>query len=349
MGTRRRRVSVIRSRSKPVQWDDLRMEFISNCTADVIANAAKALIDGHLVAFPTETVYGLGADATNEKAVSRIYSVKGRPVGHPLIVHISSINKLEDWATDIPDYAIKLARAFWPGPMTLILPRKELAKNCITGGQNNVGLRVPAQPVALALLKKFEDMGGRGIAAPSANRFGAVSPTTAHAVNEELGAFFEPSDFILDGGPCLVGIESTIIDCTYVVPRILRPGTITKEMIEHIAGISLTSDYFDNQVRASGMSIAHYSPKAKVKIGWDAKPGEGFIALSSIKTPLGAVRLISPHNNEQYAQMLYEGLRKADQNKINKVVVVPAEGNGLALAINDRLKKSAEHKVISDI
>jgi len=139
MGTRRRRVSVIRSRSKPVKWDDLRMDFISKCTADTISNAAHALIDGHLVAFPTETVYGLGADATNEKAVSRIYSVKGRPSNHPLIVHISSINKLEDWATDIPDYAIKLARKFWPGPMTLILPRKEIAKDFITGGQNNVG------------------------------------------------------------------------------------------------------------------------------------------------------------------------------------------------------------------
>jgi L-threonylcarbamoyladenylate synthase len=300
------------------------------------------------VAFPTETVYGLGADATNEKAVSKIYSVKGRPVGHPLIVHISSINKLDRWATDIPEYAIKLAREFWPGPMTLILPRKNLAKDFITGGQDNVGLRVPDQPIALALLRKFEELGGQGVAAPSANRFGAVSPTTAHAVNEELGAFIEPSDLILDGGPCLVGIESTIIDCTDVAPRILRPGTITKEMIEHTAGISLTSDHFDNQTRTSGMSFSHYSPKAKVKIGWEAKPGEGFIALSSIKTPLGAIRLISPHNNEQFAQMLYEALRKADQNKINKVVVVLAEGNGLAIAINDRLKKSAEHKVISD-
>ena len=296
------------------------MEFISNCTAGTLSNAAQALIDGHLVAFPTETVYGLGADATNEKAVSRIYSVKGRPKDHPLIVHISSINKLDQWAKDIPDYAIKLAREFWPGPMTLILPRKNIAKDFITGSQNNVGLRVPNQPIALALLTKFEGLGGQGIAAPSANRFGAVSPTTACAVNEELGAFFQPSDLILDGGPCLVGIESTIIDCTNVVPRILRPGTITKEMMEDIVGISLTSECFDNQIRVSGMTIAHYSPMAKVKIGWDAKPGEGFIALSSIKTPPGAIRLISPHNNEQFAQMLYEGLRKADQNKIDKAL-----------------------------
>jgi L-threonylcarbamoyladenylate synthase len=325
------------------------MDFISKCTADTISNAARALIDGHLVAFPTETVYGLGADATNEKAVSRIYSVKGRPSDHPLIVHISSINKLDQWATDIPDYAIKLAREFWPGPMTLILPRSDLAKDFVTGGQNNVGLRVPDQPIALALLRKFDASGGQGIAAPSANRFGAVSPTSAEAVTDELGDFLGQGDLILNGGSCQIGIESTIIDCTDTGPRILRPGAVTEQMIEHIASISLTSDHLDKQVRVSGMSIVHYSPNAEVEIGWNAKPGEGFIALSNVKTPLGAIRLISPHNNEQLAQMLYEGLRKADQNRINKVVVVPAEGNGLAIAINDRLKKSAEHKLISDI
>ena len=172
------------------------MEMISNCTADAILNAAKALKDGHLVAFPTETVYGLGADATNEQAVSRIYSVKGRPTDHPLIVHISSIKKLGDWATYIPDYAIKLAREFWPGPMTLILPRTDLAKDYISGGQNNVGLRVPDQPISLALLKKFEELGGQGVAAPSANRFGAVSPTNAGAVEEELGTFLDNNDLM---------------------------------------------------------------------------------------------------------------------------------------------------------
>jgi tRNA threonylcarbamoyl adenosine modification protein (Sua5/YciO/YrdC/YwlC family) len=197
MGTRRRRVSGIYFISKRVKWDDSRMEFISNCTADAILNAAKALKDGHLVAFPTETVYGLGADATNAKAISRIYSVKGRPTDHPLIVHISSINKLADWATDLPDYAIKLAREFWPGPMTLILPRSEMAKDFITGGQNNVGLRVPDQPIALALLRMFEELGGKGVAAPSANKFGAVSPTTAEDVNEELAKFLTSNDLVL--------------------------------------------------------------------------------------------------------------------------------------------------------
>ena len=212
------------------------MEFISNCTADAISKAAKALKDGHLVAFPTETVYGLGADATNENAVSQVYAVKGRPTDHPLIVHISSINQISKWATDIPDYAIKLARDFWPGPMTLILKRSDLAKDFITGGQENIGLRVPNQPLALALLAEFESLGGQGVAAPSANRFGAVSPTTSLAVREELENYLGSNDLILDGGSCHIGIESTIINCTDIVPTILRPGAITNEMVEKSIG-----------------------------------------------------------------------------------------------------------------
>ena len=176
------------------------MELINNPTLDEIKKAAKALKDGHLVAFPTETVYGLGADATNEEAVSRIYSVKGRPKDHPLIVHISSINQLSNWARDIPECAIKLAKEFWPGPMTLILKRSDLAKDFITGGQDNVGLRIPNQPVALALLSEFESLGGLGIAAPSANRFGAVSPTSSNDVVDELGEYFQSEDLILNGG-----------------------------------------------------------------------------------------------------------------------------------------------------
>jgi L-threonylcarbamoyladenylate synthase len=341
MGTRRRRVSVIRSRSKPVKWDDLRMEFISNCTADAISNAAKALKDGHLVAFPTETVYGLGADATNEKAVARIYSVKGRPTNHPLIVHISSINKLEDWATDIPDYAIKLAREFWPGPMTLILPRKEIAKDFITGGQSNVGLRVPDQPIALALLKNFEELGGQGVAAPSANRFGAVSPTTAEAVNEELGGFFDQNDLVLDGGACLVGIESSIIDCTNISPKVLRPGVITKQMIERV--LEKRSEHCDgrSEIKASGLMESHYAPRALVSLNSFANLGEGFLALSRFHTPFGAIRLASPVSLEQYARVLYSALRSADQQGLKKVVIRPPEGDGLAEAIRDRIMKAA--------
>ena len=318
------------------------MEFISNCTADTISNAAKALIDGLLVAFPTETVYGLGADATNEKAVSRIYSVKGRPVGHPLIVHISSINKLDKWAKDIPEYAIKLAREFWPGPMTLILPRTDLAKDFITGEQNNVGLRVPAQPAALALLRKFEDLGGQGVAAPSANRFGAVSPTTAEAVGQELGNYLDSKDLVLDGGQCFVGIESTIIDCTGIVPKVLRPGAVTAEMVEQ--SLDKKGENIENktQIMAPGLLDSHYAPKAKISLDSIAEPGDGFLALSKIQTPAGVIRLASPNSLEQYARELYTSFRLADEMKLKRINVVVPEGSGLAIAIRDRINKASK-------
>ena len=317
------------------------MEFISKCTAETISNAAQALIDGHLVAFPTETVYGLGADATNEKAVSRIYTVKGRPTDHPLIVHISSINKLDQWATDIPDSAIKLARAFWPGPMTLILPKTDLAKSFITGVQNNVGLRVPDQPIALALLKKFEELGGQGIAAPSANKFGAVSPTTAQAVRDELGEYLISDDLVLDGGQCSVGIESTIVDCTGSAPRVLRPGAITVEMIEKVLDINAENNEGSSETKAPGLMGSHYAPKAMISLNSIAEPGEGFLALSEFQTPTGAIRLASPSTLEQYARDLYSALRSADQQGLKKVAVLLPEGVGLAAAIRDRLTKAA--------
>ena len=344
MGTRRRRVSVIYVISKPVKWDNLRMEFFSNCTADVISTAAKALIDGHLVAFPTETVYGLGADATNEKAVARIFSVKARPIDHPLIVHISSINKLEEWATDIPEYAIKLAEKFWPGPMTLILPRKKIAKDFITGAQNSVGLRVPAQSTALALLNRFEALGGSGVAAPSANRFGALSPTTAVAVVEELGDFFSSNDLILDGGPCLVGIESTIIDCTSDSPVILRPGAITQISIQNIIGAYFDTQSKSKSIRTSGMLKAHYSPRAKVRVNKTPNIGDGFIALSSIPTPPGALRLGTIETTEQFAHKIYELLRLGDAKGLETIsVILPTQGD-LAEALADRMIKAAAGK-----
>ena len=216
------------------------MTIISNCTALVLKDAATSLITGNLVAFPTETVYGLGADASNQQAIARIYDVKGRPTDHPLIVHISSINNLDKWAKDIPEYAVKLARTFWPGPMTLILPRTDLAKDFITGGQDNVGIRVPAHTIALSLLTEFEAQGGLGVAAPSANRFGKVSPTCADDVKAELFDYLNSNDLILDGGSSLVGVESTIIDCTNATPKILRPGAITAAMINDLLGIQLS-------------------------------------------------------------------------------------------------------------
>ena len=320
------------------------MSMISNCTASAIKDAASSLINGNLVAFPTETVYGLGADATNKEAVARIYKVKGRPTGHPLIVHISSLEHLDKWVRDIPEYALRLARAFWPGPMTLILPRTELAKDFITGGQDNIGIRVPSHTVALSLLKEFEALGGTGVAAPSANKFGAVSPTTSIDVEIELGDYLTREDLILDGGPSLVGIESTIIDCTQSMPSILRPGAITKGMIEQILVDTIVSDEsnsFVNKVKAPGLLESHYAPKANVFLSGEPKRGDGLIALSNVNTPEGVQRLASPINNEQFAQQLYGALRSADQKNLQNVFVVPPSGDDIAVAINDRLKKAS--------
>ena len=320
------------------------MSIISNCTADAIKDAVARLIKGDLVAFPTETVYGLGADATNKDAIARIYKVKGRPVGHPLIVHISSIGNLDKWARDIPEYAATLARAFWPGPMTLILPRTDLAKDFITGSQDNVGIRIPSHTVALALLKEFEFQGGLGVAAPSANRFGAVSPTSANAVKTELDKYLSDSDLILDGGQCIIGIESTIINCTQSKPTILRPGGVIIEAIQEVLGIKINSNNLNtlsNEIKSPGLLDTHYAPSAKVFITGSPMPGDGFIALASIATPEGAIRLASPINNEDYAQCLYQALRLADRKGLEKVFVVLAIGTGIAVAINDRLDKAA--------
>jgi L-threonylcarbamoyladenylate synthase len=319
------------------------MAIISNCTASAIKDATASLIAGNLVAFPTETVYGLGADALNEKAVARIYKAKGRPTNHPLIVHISSIDGLDKWAKDIPEYAIKLARNFWPGPMTLVLPKTDLVKYFLTGGQNNIGIRVPAHTVALQLLKEFEAQGGFGIAAPSANRFGKVSPTSANDVKYELSNYLSPADLILDGGPSSVGLESTIINCTKTTPIILRPGAITTAMINDFLGIRIEIISKDNtdKIRSPGLLESHYSPIAKVYLSGNPSAGDGLIALSKHPTPDGVIRLIAPANNEEYARTLYQGLRLADSKKLSKVFVVAPVGDDIAVAICDRLKKAA--------
>ena len=244
------------------------------------------------------------------------------------------------WAQDIPEYAITLARDFWPGPMTLVLKRSELAKDFITGGQDTIGLRVPAHPIALALLKEFESTGGKGIAAPSANRFGAVSPTTAEAVEEELQAHLNETDLILDGGPCLVGVESTIIDCTSPTPMILRLGAITTLMVEESTGL-IALEANPAQIRVSGSLDSHYSPKAKVILDVIAVADDGLIAPGQIPTPAGVIRLAAPSTNEEYARILYQALRSADKRGLEVVVVLQPGGDGLAAAIRDRLGRSA--------
>ena len=304
-----------------------------------ISSAAQALIAGKLVAFPTETVYGLGANAQSELAVARIYRTKGRPTDHPLIVHIASQEQMAIWACKVPDYARALAAAYWPGPMTLILERSELAKDFVTGNQDSVGLRVPNHPVALELLNAFMNLGGRGIAAPSANRFGKVSPTTAKAVSDELGEFMEPGDMILDGGFSEVGIESTIIDCRADAPKILRPGAITVEMIENATKLSL--DETESKLRVSGALENHYSPRAQVLLDQPPVVGDGFIALSNVETPEGVIRLASPATLDEFARVLYQSLREADSQLLKRVVVWQPIGNGIAIAIRDRLLRAS--------
>ena len=315
---------------------------LSNCSTDALASAAEKLRAGGLVAFPTETVYGLGADATNPAAVARIYEVKGRPHDHPVIVHLADINQVTEWVAEIPEYAIALAREFWPGPMTLILPRSERVGDFITGGQASVGIRIPDNPLALEFLK----LAGVGVAAPSANRFGAISPTTALAVQEEIGSYLDSErDVILDGGSSDVGVESTIIECLSNAPKILRPGAITQEMIETATG--LTVDESASTVRASGTLEQHYSPRAKVFLLDSENPvvaciaGVGFLALDTFPTPDGAIRLAQPRNNEEYARVLYDALREGDRKNLPAIYVVPPSGAGVAVAIRDRLKRAS--------
>ena len=306
--------------------------------------AAARLRAGDLVAFPTETVYGLGADATNAKAVGKIYAAKGRPADHPLIVHVASLAGLGDWADDVRPYAIALARDFWPGPMTLIVKRSALAGDFITGGQDTVGVRVPNHPVALGLLQAFIKSGGKGVAAPSANRFGNVSPTTAQAVVAELSDYLADTDQILDGGACDVGVESTIIDCTGDVPRILRPGAVTAQMIQESTGLTVVDAVVADreEIRVSGSLESHYAPDATVVLDQLPIAGQGFIALADSATPAGVIRLAAPQTHQEFARVLYAALRAADNQAIAVVVVHQPAGDGIAIAIRDRLMRAAK-------
>jgi|688.fasta_scaffold44150_3 L-threonylcarbamoyladenylate synthase len=315
--------------------------FISNCAADTIRDAALALKAGHLVAFPTETVYGLGADARNPDAVKRIFEVKGRPTDHPLIIHISSMNQLDKWATDIPEYAIDLARAFWPGPMTLILKRTDFVKDFITGGQNTVGLRVPSDSIAQSLLQEFEKISGSGIAAPSANRFGQVSPTSSADVFEELGDYLSDFDLVIEGGNSTIGIESTIVDCTGDNPIILRPGFITKEDIQSELGSYSVDQFRTSDIKFSGSFEKHYAPECKIILSPEVIEGAGFLALFDFDTPTGMKRIAAPKTVEEFARLLYSAFRSADRIGFSSLVVVPPLGPGIALAIRERLEKAS--------
>ena len=308
-------------------------------TGDLV-RAARALIQGHLVAIPTETVYGLAADAENEAAVAKIYRAKNRPSDHPLIIHLAGSEDLNHFATDVPEYAQNLIQDFWPGPMTLILKRTGNSKDFVTGNQETVGVRVPNHPVALELLKQFVALGGHGLAAPSANRYGYVSPTTAQAVQQGLSTYLSDADLILEGGPSEVGVESTIIDCTSPNPRILRPGAISAQMIEGSTGIILDAASESN-IRVSGSHKQHYSPNARVLVNQKPEPGDGLIAPSEYSTPDAVIRLASPRDAAEYARALYAALSSADQMGLKRVCVIEPEGEGLAIAIRDRIMRAA--------
>ena len=302
--------------------------------------AASKLKSGGLIAFPTETVYGLGADAENSQALGKIFDIKGRPKDHPLIVHISEALDMKKWASDIPDYCFKLAEKFWPGPLTLILKKSEICNDLVTGKQETVGLRVPSHEIALFLLREFKKLGGMGIAAPSANIYGKTSATTSEAVKDQLGDKLNTEfDSILTGDGCEIGIESTILDCTSSVPKILRPGAVTEEMIEDLLKIRIDTSLSKKKV--SGNLESHYAPKAKVHLENKNIEGAGFIALDGIETPKNNIRLASPVDNQEFAKMLYEAFRLADLKGLSNIVVLPPEGKGFAIAIRDRLNKSA--------
>lgn len=317
------------------------MSRILPCTENTLRKAAQTLLDGGLVVFPTETVYGLGGDALNKQAISRIYNVKSRPLGHPLIVHFSSLGSLNIWTQNIPEYAVKLAKSFWPGPMTLILPRTGTAKDYITGKQNCVGVRIPDQKIALSLLREFEKMGGLGVAAPSANRFGKISPTSAKNVFEDLDKYLAKNDLILNDGICQIGLESTIIDCRFSKPQILRPGPITEKMIHDLCNLQITLPINNSKkrLRVSGSLKKHYAPQAKVFLDGIPRENDGLIALSTHDTPEGVIRLANPKNVQEFANQLYSALRLGDKMNIKKIFVYPPSGIGLELAIKDRLIK----------
>lgn len=311
--------------------------------------AVEILRAGGLVGLPTETVYGLAAIATNEDAVRRIYEVKGRPLDHPVIVHIGSIAELDEWADEVSDATRTLVANFWPGPLTIVVKRKAIAKDWLTGGQNTVALRMPANQIALEILQKL----GTGVAAPSANKFGSVSPTSPHHVIADLAeSLDENRDAIIDGGSCQVGIESTIVNCTIDHPKVLRPGAITQEQIDQALGS--TSEVKQTQeIKAPGLLASHYAPKAKVILVDNVQnldsvleqlPTDtfiGLIALEKIQTPKGCIRLAMPQDNQTYAQVLYEALREGDNQKCKHIVAVMPSGDDIAVAIRDRLTKAA--------
>ena len=315
--------------------------------------AVDLLVAGELVAIPTETVYGLGADAANPVAVAKIFAAKGRPADHPLIVHLAGHDAVDEWAEDVPAVAWELMETFWPGPLTLILKKQAWVPSTVTGGQDTVGLRVPGHPVALELLRRFAAARGKhaGIAAPSANRFGRISPTTAAHVAEELGSTIP---MILDGGPCAVGIESTIIDCSRGEPVVLRPGHISPLHLEAVLGRLPAIETSDGAPRVSGSLAAHYAPTTPLRM----IAGERLLDFINAQRHRGGrCAVISPNQPPQagmphawrmlpadpvgYAHELYAALRDMDHAGVDLIVVEALPTGAEWAAVADRLRRAA--------
>jgi len=323
-------------------------------SGDEITLAVNLLRSGDLVGMPTETVYGLAADAANPAAVAKIFAAKGRPADHPLIVHIGAVDQLDRWARDIPDAARQLAAAFWPGPLTLILPRQPGVPDAVTGGQDTVGLRMPDHPLALAMLRAFAAAGGSGaVAAPSANRFGRISPTSAEHVRQDLG---ERVPLVLDGGPCQVGIESTIVDLSRGAPVILRPGAITAADIERVlkaATSAAESDRGgDTTPRVSGSLAAHYAPRTPLRLvpaaeladAVNAALAAGSCAVLSFQALAprpGLTHYPASHDAAGYAYDLYRALRTLDAAGAQTILVEALPAGVEWQAVADRLGRAA--------
>lgn len=291
-----------------------------------VDRALDVLRAGGLVAIPTETVYGLAADASNEDAIRKIFAVKGRPAEHPLIVHIAGAEHLDEWVSSVPPPAVILADACWPGPLTLLMPRGSRVLDVVTGGRPTVGMRVPAHPLTLELLSRF----GGGLAAPSANRFGRVSPTTADHVRADLG---DDVDFVLDGGPCPIGVESTIVDCTVDPPQVLRPGGIPTEDVAALLDHAL--DTASGPSRAPGMLASHYAPRCRVVLVDTVREA------ARIAEDRSGVEVLHDPDLVHYAHTLYERLRAADARGAEVLVAVLPPAAGLGHAIRDRLTKAS--------
>ena len=311
-----------------------------------IARAVRLLRAGELVAFPTETVYGLGADAANPQAVAKIFAAKGRPADHPLIVHLAGAAVLDAWAREVPDAAYKLAAAFWPGPLTLILKRAAKVPDAVTGGQDTVGLRVPDHPLALALLAGF----GGGIAAPSANRYGRISPTTAAHVRSELG---DAVALVLDGGPCPIGIESTIVDLSRGAPAVLRPGAISAADIMRVLGAGATIDEAmgGDRPRVSGSHAGHYAPQTRLRLLMREQllpaalvAGQRVAVLARHPRPSPAAGIdwqVAPGDAAGYARELYAALRRLDESGADLILVEAPPRDAAWAAVEDRLQRAA--------